>query len=88
MKQITILIIAIFCIATAAPALAIDTGYTQSGYYESFVLMHQELEKTKNDGRVVQSRDGKQAAVIPQAQKEQPVEQQSIKEGDVNKVSR
>ncbi len=84
MKKLILICIAL-CFLAAAPALAIESAYDQVGYDESFYIEY--LKKLKQEGMYVQSRDGKSQAVVPKAQKEQKVEQQSIENGDDSKVS-
>jgi hypothetical protein len=83
MKKITIFIIALFCISIAAPAFAIETSYKQSGYYEIFIQAA--IEKAKQKGMFVQSRDGRHQAIVPKAEKEKTAEQQKTEDQTITK---
>ena len=80
MKNLLILIAVLVCTTIAAPAFAIDSDYKQTGYYQTFIDTY--VASQQQEGMVVQSRDGRKQAIVPEPQDEEKVVQQQIKDGD------
>lgn len=81
-----LLITVLFCSIIVAPAFAIENGYQQPGYYQTFIDTY--VAKQKQKGMIIQSRNGVKNAIVPEPQKEEKVLQQSIKNGDDKNISK
>lgn len=83
MKKICIMFIAL-CISSccAMPVFAIETDYKQTGYYQTFINDY--IARQQQKGMMVQSRDGKRAARVPEPKKQEQVKQQTIIKDDGN----
>jgi len=78
MKKIVIFIMSTFIMLSfVSPSFSIDTAYDNKvTYHQTFV--RDAIERAKAKGMIVQSRDGKKAAIVPKAQKEEKVVEQSV----------
>jgi len=86
MKIISILIVLLMCLMVTAPAFALESNYKHIGYYDTFKLAA--VEQQKADSRVITSRDGQQAVIVPLASEEQNVEQQKLKVEEEKDISK
>ena len=78
MKNIFIFVVSIFIMLSFASAsFSVETKYdSKITYHQTFV--RDAIERAKAKGMVIQSRDGKEAAIVPKAQKEEKVVDQTV----------
>jgi hypothetical protein len=79
MRKFAIFVGSIFIMLSfASTSFSIDTAYDNKiSYHQTFV--RDAIQRAKAKGMIVQSRDGKQSAIVPKAQKEEKVVEQSVK---------
>jgi len=80
MKKFTILVGLIFIVLSfVSISFSIETAYDNKiTYHQTFV--RDAIQRAKAKGMVIQSQDGSRAVIVPKAQKEEKVVEQSVKE--------
>ena len=80
MKKVVVLIISIFIVLSfISPAFSLDTKYDGNiTYHQTFI--RDAIVRAKAKGMVVQSQDGKRSAIVPKAQKEEKVVEQTLRD--------
>lgn len=80
MKRVFILGVSIFIMLSfVSISFSMETAYDNKiTYHQTFV--RDAIQRAKAKGMVVQSHDGKKSAIVPKAQKEEKVVEQTLKE--------
>lgn len=80
MKKVLILVASIFTMLSfVSSAFSIETVYDDKiTYHQTFI--RDAIQRAKAKGMIIQSRDGRKAAIVPKPQKEEKVVDQSLEE--------